>query len=390
MLYSIFFLFFANLGILGVILHFHKTFCKIPSPCGCEIETTMNIRKLVFSFRKALESLVEPVGFWKEYLNAFENAIPENFSHVNEEILFENIFGPCNIYVKPFEDWEIVSVCIGNSLRELKSYPITSLRYKYVFSDLVNTWMKKCPTINDETIRAHMEHISHPTLPRDYVISRKRIDQDLINFSFMQDDNVDSSISSGDEDDIILEDVIEEMKNEGHFDCQIIKTRSLPNIENSDSSNTISTTDLLLFKHLANPDKSKIPDDVVSLLKLHSIPPKVENSEEVEVESEESEVETDKEEVSASGEQSDKEEVSASGEQSDTEEVSASGEQSDHEELEGEKSDKVEGEDDWEKIMGSNVITLSSPERSESCTTSENSPPSSYPPTTLFSRYFCQ
>lgn len=37
----------------------------------------------------------------------------------------------------------------------------------------------------------------------------------------------------------------------------------------------ISTTDLLLFKHLANPEKTRAPDDVGSLLQLH--PPRREN-----------------------------------------------------------------------------------------------------------------
>ncbi len=184
---DIFLFLFANLGLAGMIFYFTKK-CRNyfrRFRCECEMETNVKTRGLLRYFAINFESLVEPIGCWEDYRFALIDAtIASGLNMDNNKKMVTTLVGSSNVYDLPSGDFEIVSLCIGNSLRELKSHPIVSLRYKVAFSDLLFIWMEKCPRISDDIIRDFMEVLARPKFSKGGGIWRKGINVDLIGFYF--------------------------------------------------------------------------------------------------------------------------------------------------------------------------------------------------------------
>ena len=150
------------------------------------LDILQSTRFLVKCLDKNFADLPEPVKSSAEYFFYIYDSLDEaddkkTFRRTSYyDKIYSTLVGYDNIYETPYTDEDIVCLCIGNSMREIRDYNITSLRHKYRFSELVDIWMKKCPEIRDPVIRKHMKNITHHTSSEKYVIDRHRINPDLL------------------------------------------------------------------------------------------------------------------------------------------------------------------------------------------------------------------
>ena len=154
------------------------------------LDILQSTRLLVKCLDKNFAELPEPVKSSAAYYFYIYGSLDEAddkkiFGTSYYDKIYSTLIGYDNVYETPYTDEDIVCLCIGNSMREIRNYNITSLRHKYRFSELVDIWMKKCPEIRDPVIRKHMKNITHHTSSEKYVIDRHRINPDLLDFDLI-------------------------------------------------------------------------------------------------------------------------------------------------------------------------------------------------------------
>lgn len=93
---------------------------------------------------KAFKSLNNPIRAAYMYRDAFSEKLTGSNKVYMSEFTYLTIFGSEYVYKKPQNDLEILTTCVGNSLRMIKTLTQTQYEDKCIFSFLVFKWLQIC------------------------------------------------------------------------------------------------------------------------------------------------------------------------------------------------------------------------------------------------------